>query len=42
MEIAAHVALSARSDSEVGEFFGALEKLISGGHLNVNLPDAQV
>jgi len=38
----AHVALAARPDSKIGQFLEALEELIVGGQLNVNVPGAQV
>lgn len=38
----AHVSLAARPDSKVGQFLDALEELIAGGQLSVNVPGAQV
>jgi hypothetical protein len=38
----AHVSLAARPDSKIGQFLEALEELIAGGELGVNVPGGQV
>jgi DNA relaxase TraI-like protein len=38
----AHVSLAARPDSKIGQFLEALEELISGGELGINVAGGQV
>src|SRR5207253_865435 len=38
----AQVSVAARPDSKIGQFLDALEELVSGGELGVNIPGGQV